>query len=124
MKSILVVDDEPEILTLLSNRLKEYNYDVICANTAKEGILFAQQQTPDIILMDIMMPEVNGGDAVKILKNLDDTKKIPIIFLTGAYDKREAEHEMGINVEGTFYPSVAKPFNISKLLLEIRNLIG
>ncbi len=125
MKRILIVDDEPDIVELVKNRLEENNYDVICAPDGKEGIKKAQQQRPDLILMDILMPHMSGGDAVRLLRADAATKHIPIMFLTAitALSPQGGE-DKGVKVGEQFYPSISKPFKPEKLLFEIKRLIG
>jgi len=125
MKKILVVDDEQDIVDLVKNRLEANNYDVIFASDGSEGIKKAQQHKPDLIVMDIMMPNMPGGDAVRILRTDEKTKHIPILFLTGIVaDMHKGSETQGVNVDGQFYAALAKPFKAEKLLLEIRKLIG
>ncbi|MCA9400136.1 MAG: response regulator [Candidatus Omnitrophica bacterium] len=125
MRKILVVDDEPEIIELVEARLTANQFEVLSATDGKKGIAIAEQKKPDLILMDIMMPELSGGDAVKILKAKNETKDIPVIFLTGIYGKKmDGLESKGINVGGEYYPSIAKPFESDELISEIKALIG
>jgi len=118
MKRILVVDDDSDILELIKNRLQASSYEVISASNAMDGIKKAQQQTPDLIVMDIMMPGYTGADAVKVLKSDMATAHIPVIFLTSVVSHLSPGGEsLGINVNGTFYTSIAKPFQADKLLV-------
>lgn len=125
MRKILVVDDELDVIDLVKNRLQENDYEVISATDGKEGIERAQKESPDLILMDIMMPNMQGGDAVRVLKANDKTKDIPVIFLTAVTSNKQlvGEEDKGINVGGECHPAVGKPFDSDKLLLAIkRNL--
>ena len=123
MKKILVVDDEPDVVELVQNRLEANNYKVISAVDGEEGIRKARQQKPDLIVMDIMMPNMLGGDAVRLLMSDVTTKHIPIIFLTGVMSNiLQDEEAKGVNVDGQFFPAMAKPFKPEKLLLEIKRL--
>ena len=126
MKKILVVDDDPQIVELVSIRLKANNYEVISSPDGKDAILKAQNELPDLVIMDIMMPNLPGGDAVRLLMEDNKTKDIPIIFLTAltANLPYEAEHKGIINVDGRFFPAIPKPFKPEKLLLEIKKIIG
>ena len=125
MLKILVVDDDPDIIELAQNRLEANNYKVISASDGKDGIKKAQQEKPDLIVMDIMMPHMQGGDAVRLLKADQLTKHIPIIFLTAlASNQPQGQEEKNINVDGKFFTAIAKPFKSEKLLFEIKKLIG
>ncbi len=125
MKKILIVDDEQDIVELVKNRLEVNNYDVICASDGEEGIKKAKEQKPDLIVMDILMPHMQGGDAVRLLRSDAATKHIPIIFLSGVMENmHHGKEERVVNVGGKFLTAIAKPFKPEKLLLEIKRLIG
>jgi len=125
MKTILVVDDKADIVELVKNRLEANNYKVLFACDGKQGIQQAQQHKPDLIVMDIMMPNVSGGEAVKALKSDITTKDIPVIFLTAAASSVQDGQEPGrVYVDGQFYPALGKPFQPERLLSEINRLIG
>ncbi len=125
MKEILIVDDDPNIIELVKNRLEANNYKVISACDGKEGIKKAQEYKPDLIIMDILMPQMQGGDVVKFLKVDQATKDIPIIFLTAVSSPHsQKEDAQGINVQGEFFMAIAKPLKSEELLFEIKKLIG
>ena len=125
MKEILVVDDDPDIVELLKNRLEANHYSVISASDGQEGIKKAQEYKPDLIIMDILMPQMQGGDAVRLLKADRATKDIPVIFLTVVSSTHPHEDEVkGINVQGEFFTALPKPLKPEELLFEIRKLIG
>lgn len=123
MKTVLIVDDEPDIVELVKNRLEANAYRVLTAVDGQDGIRKVQQEKPDLIVMDIMMPNMTGGDAVKVLKTDPLTKFIPILFLT-AVTANMPEESRRINVEGQFFSSVSKPFKPDRLMMEIIKLIG
>jgi len=79
---ILIVDDEVDIIELLSYNLKKENFEVISAINGKEAIKIAQKTKPDIILMDVMMPEMDGMEACRQIKSFPQLSNIPLIFLT------------------------------------------
>lgn len=117
MKTILIVDDEPDIVELVTNRLEAHHFRVIAASDGQEGLTKAREENPDLILMDIMMPQLSGGDAVRKLKANECTRHIPVIFLTGVYGKRmEGMEAKGINVGGEFYQAISKPFHAESLI--------
>ena len=125
MKNILVVDDDPGIIDVIKNRLEANNYNVITASNGEEGIKRAQSGRPDLIIMDIMMPKMQGGDAVRLLKGDNKTKYIPILFLTAVTaNLPQGTEDRGINVDGQYYPAIAKPFKAEKLFFEIKRLVG
>ena len=124
MKTILVVDDKADIVELVKNRLEANDYKVLCASDGRQGIKQAQQHKPDLIVMVIMMPNVSGGEAVKVLKSDITTQHIPIIFLTAAASSvPEGQEPARVYVDGQFYPALGKPFKPALLLSEIEKLI-
>ena len=125
MKKILIVDDDVDIVDLVENRLKRNNYEVIYSNDGDNGFKKAVQEKPDLIIMDIMMPHMPGGEAVKLLKSNDVTKNIPILFFTAmnTYLPKGAQLDK-INVDGNLYPAITKPFEPNKLLSTVKLLVG
>jgi len=120
---ILVVDDEPNFVKMLDIRLKANGYEVFTALDGEEGIKKAKNHTPDLIIMDIMMPNMGGGDAVRLLQSDEKTNNIPVLFLTAVVDDSAEEHDQKVNIHSTFYPAMAKPFDPDKLLNKITELL-
>jgi len=119
-KKILIVDDEPQIVRLLSQRLKANGYETFAANDSYQCIKMAREVKPDLILLDIKMPAGGGIRAFETLKSSTYTSVIPIIFIT-AYPGEEVKKEiMELGADGFF----AKPFNSVNLLNKIKELIG
>ena len=105
-EQILIVDDLPENVRLLSSLLSEQGYAVSSATDGKMALAVIQKALPDLILLDIMIPQIDGYQVCRHLKSLDITKHIPIIFLSGLdseFDKVEA-----FKVGGADY--ITKPF--------------
>jgi len=124
-KKILVVDDEKKIRELLELRLSAAGYEVLQAKHGEEGIDQAKKHMPDLILMDVMMPRMDGPEAVRILQEDPETKNIPIIFLTAIITKEEeTSPAFGIKLDVAKYRFIAKPFDTPSLLMEIEKLIG
>jgi len=119
-KRILVVDDEPDMRKLVETRLRGSGYDVISANDGEEGLAKAKQLKPDLILLDIMMPKMEGTAMAETLKQEEITRNIPIIFLTSLVRKEE-EKEIA-NMMGEYF-FMAKPFDWQKLLSMIEKVI-
>lgn len=121
---ILIVDDDPEIIKLVSLELVSIGYEIISAADGNEGIKAAKQQKPDLIIMDIMMPNMQGGDAVRILRSDITTKHIPVIFLTAVTaNMPEGAEDQAVNVDGQYFKAIAKPFEPENLLFEIKKLM-
>ena len=105
-KRILLVDDSPDILQVLSRRLASWGYEVLATTTGEEGLRLASEQLPDLILLDIMMPKMKGRDVCVQLKADPKTQQIPVIFLTalGLADHVKAGMDLGAD------DYVVKPF--------------
>lgn len=115
-KTILVVDDEKDLLDLIEYNLKKEGFQVLKAENGEQGIALAKQSKPDLVLLDIMMPKMDGLEAVEIMRKDDDLKRIPIIFLTARSDeKTEVE---GLNKGGDDY--ITKPISTTKLISRIK----
>lgn len=120
---ILVVDDEQELLEMLKDRLEANDFEVVLASDGEEGIRMAKSEKPDLVIMDIMMPNMDGGMAVRTLKDNPQTAGIPVIFLTATLDKSEEKQEQKVNIEETFYPAMAKPYDPEKLLMVVNKAL-
>lgn len=115
-KTILVVDDEKDLLDLIEYNLKKEGFDVLKAENGEEGIKIAKEHKPDLVLMDIMMPKMDGMEAVEKIRADEELKSIPIIFLTARSDeKTEVE---GLNKGGDDY--ITKPISTTKLISRIK----
>ncbi len=115
-RKILIVDDEPDVLLLLGERLSKAGYDVIKASSGKEAIEIAAKKSPHLIILDIAMPGMDGSEVASHLRVDPKTKDIPILFLTCLFTKQEEKvcgHLLGQN----FF--IAKPYEVSELLTEI-----
>ena len=114
--SILLVDDEPDNLQLVGEILRE-DYELLFAITGEKGLEIAMKTSPDIILLDIMMPVMDGYEVARKLKIMEKTQKIPIIFVT---TKDEAEDETkGLTLGAVDY--ITKPLNASILKARVKN---
>ncbi|MEO1021284.1 MAG: response regulator transcription factor [Bacteroidota bacterium] len=115
-QTILVVDDEKDLLDLIEYNLKKEGFDVLKAENGEQGIAVAKEHKPDLVLLDIMMPKMDGLEAVEVMRADDDLKRIPIIFLTARSDeKTEVE---GLNKGGDDY--ITKPISTTKLISRIK----
>jgi CheY-like chemotaxis protein len=119
MPTILIVDDEPENIELLKRRLTRRGFTVHGANTAEEGLAKAMAQRPDVILMDIKMPNIDGFAAMKMLQNEPQTVNIPIIALTAHAMNEDRDRALAVGAKG--YET--KPVDLEQLLKTIRELI-
>jgi len=113
MRRILIVDDEEDLLKVLEKRLIGEGCEVITARNGLEGVAKAKKELPDLIILDIVMPEMNGWEVAQLLKETNKTRDIPIIFLTCLYNK-EDEKRVGHHSGTNFL--FAKPFEFSELM--------
>ncbi|MGB0911105.1 MAG: response regulator transcription factor [Nitrospirales bacterium] len=118
-KRILVVEDDENIVKALGVRLKSKGYDVVAAYDAVMGMQKAMEQTPDLILLDIMMPGGNGVTLAERLKNSTKTGTIPIIFLTASKQSDLRQQALSLGAIGFF----EKPFDFDELLATVRAAI-
>src|SRR5690349_4624026 len=112
MKKILLIEDNPEVRENTSEILSLANYDVVVAENGKVGVELAQRERPDLIICDIMMPELDGYGVLHILSKKDDTASIPFIFLTAKTEKTDIRK--GMNLGADDY--LTKPFDDTELL--------
>jgi two-component system cell cycle response regulator len=119
MKKILVVDDLPENVFMLQDRLEHEGYEVITAYDGLTGIEKTRNELPDLILLDVMMPGITGFEVCKTLANDMKTKNIPIILVTakiGAEDTKEG-------LEAGAFDYIKKPFNRIELLARVNSAL-
>jgi len=122
-QTILTVDDEERVLDVIRDILSTKGYNVLTAKSGKEAIKKTRQFIPDLIVMDIMMPDPDGAAVVKQLKEDPATSSIPILFLSGIIMKESRQLLQEINVGGEFYSALAKPFDAAELLAAVSNLL-
>ena len=121
MKKILAIDDENDVLVIIENALRSEGYEVLTASNGYDGIATAQDEKPNLILLDLMMPEMDGFEVLGTLRQNEDTMDIPVIVLTGVGDKAKIQEALNKGVE--YY--IVKPFEyhdlISKVSMAIEN---
>lgn len=117
---VLVVDDEKDIVDLLKYNLeKENEFEVMTAYNGKEALESVQNEKPDIILLDIMMPELNGFEVCKRLKSDPSNSKIPVIFLTAK--ENEIDEIVGLEIGADDY--IQKPISPRKVIARMKSVI-
>jgi DNA-binding response OmpR family regulator len=117
MKRILVIDDLPENVFMLQDRLEHEGYEVLTAYNGKSGIEKAQNELPDLILLDVMMPDINGFDVCKTLVSDSKTSDIPIILVTAKTDAEDIKE----GLESGAYDYIKKPINKIELLARVKS---
>jgi two-component system alkaline phosphatase synthesis response regulator PhoP len=118
-KKILLIDDEPELVKAIDIRLKSTGYEVSVAYDGRAGIHEAKEIKPDLILLDLIMPTMDGYSVAKILKDDPETKHIPIIILTASQreDLKTRCRELGVT------SFIMKPFDTSDLLNMVNKIL-
>jgi len=115
-RTILIVDDNPQNLQLFGSVLKNNGYKPLLSQNGENAISFVENNQPDLILLDVMMPGMNGYEVCEHLKKMEASKHIPIIFITAKTEPEDILH--GFEVGGVDY--IAKPFNIPELLARVK----
>jgi len=119
-KRILMIDDEQDLLLVLKQRLESSGYFVSAATTGAEGLEKARKELPDLIVLDLMLPGLDGYQICGMLKHDRLYMKIPILILTARAQPKD--YELGIKVGADAY--VTKPFDLKELLLKIESLLA
>ena len=113
---ILVVDDEPPIVDMLTYNLERANYEVIIARDGEEALKMALQEQPDLIILDLMLPRLDGLEVCRALRRERD---VPIIMLTA----RDAEVDRVVGLELGADDYVVKPFSVRELMVRVKNVL-
>ncbi len=122
-KKILIVDDEEDFRFFVKGNLENTGeFQVLEAASGKEGIGIATGEKPDLILLDISMPEMTGEEVAKRLSKIPETTKIPILFFTALITKNEIEDGGISNIAG--HKFLAKPIATKQLVAAINNTLG
>ncbi len=120
MTKILIVDDEQDIVESLSFMLQAKGYETICAYDGEEGLKLAKEAAPDLIMLDVMMPKINGYKICRLLKYDAKYKNIPIIMLTA----RSQESDKTIGEETGADEYITKPFEFNDVLEVMQKYIS
>jgi DNA-binding response OmpR family regulator len=119
-KRILSIEDEPAIQMTLRARLEANGYEVLCVSDGEEGLRVAQQEKPDLIILDLMLPKRDGYSICRLLKFDQRYRHIPILMLTAR--GLEKDRETGMKTGADAY--VTKPFDSADLVATVRRLLG
>ena len=120
MKKILIVDDEPNIVMSLEYTFKKKNFEVYIARDGSEALQIAKEKIPDLVLLDIMMPNVDGYETLKEIKNDKSLEHTKVVFLSAK--NKATDIEKGLKLGADKY--LTKPFSIKKLVAEINELLN
>lgn len=116
---VLVVDDEPNIVQTLKDRLEMNDYEVLTAHNGVDGLKAAQDGTPDIILLDVIMPMMDGHEMLEQLREKEWGKAISVIMLTARSQAQDIARARSCGIDDY----IIKPFDLSELLEKIENII-
>ncbi|MBO6828949.1 MAG: response regulator [Muricauda sp.] len=119
-KKILIVDDEPNILMSLEYAFKKKDFEVFIARDGTEAIEISNREKPNLILLDIMMPEMDGYETLKQVKDNEDLAHTKIVFLSAK--SKEKDVEKGLKMGADRY--LTKPFSLKKIISEIEELLA
>lgn len=120
-KRILIIDDDPDILAVAQLALETIGeWDVITALSGKEGIELAREERPDAILLDVMMPEMDGIATLRVLQSRSETASIPVILMTAKVQPADQQRFANLGVVAT----IVKPFKAMQLSTQISELLG
>jgi DNA-binding response OmpR family regulator len=116
-EKILVVDDEQEIRNLLDHFLKDQGYEVVLASDGNQALKLAAEENPQVIILDIKMPGLDGLEVCKLLKDKEQTRLIPIIVITGFEDNKIEALNRGAD------DFVNKPFDMAEIAVRVKSAL-
>jgi len=119
-RKILIVDDEPHMLRVTELSLKKGGFQLVLGRNGREAVELAARERPNLIVMDVVMPEMDGLDALALLKKNPDTAAIPVIMLTSR-GQTVAKQQAEIAGAAVY---ITKPFSPSQLLAEVQRILG
>jgi two-component system phosphate regulon response regulator PhoB len=119
MARVLVIDDEPDIVELVSHHLRGSGLEPVGAHTGGEGLRRARELVPDLIILDLMLPDIEGTEVLRALRTDERTRAIPVIFLSAR--SGEVDRVVGFELGGDDY--VTKPFSPRELVLRVRAVL-
>src|SRR5258706_6912880 len=119
MARVLVIEDEADVRDVLSYNLRQAGHQVEVSGTGEGGLRLAREQFPDIVLLDLMLPDLNGADICRILKREASTKEIRVVIVSAKGD--EIDRVVGFEIGADDY--IAKPFSVRELLLRVQAVL-
>ena len=119
-RKILIVDDEPNIVMILEYTFKKQNFEVFIARDGSEALDILEENKPDVVLLDIMMPHVDGYQTLKHIKKTKSLKDTKVAFLTAK--NKASDIEKGLKLGADKY--LIKPFSVKKIVSEILELLN
>jgi len=118
MQRVLIVDDDPDIQRLVSYNFGQAGFEVATAGTGRKALESVQKQAPDLIILDLMLPDIDGMEVCRTLRQRDNSRRIPIIMLTARGE--EIDRVIGFELGADDY--VSKPFSQRELILRVKSI--
>lgn len=118
-KKILIVDDEEDIQKLLKIKLQQENFNIVLANDGDMGVKVTEQEIPDLIILDIMMPKMDGYNCLKEIRKLPKAKEIPVIMLSGKEEEKVRDLFAFQKISGY----IEKPFELDDIVAKIKEIL-
>src|SRR5437016_3859388 len=119
MERVLIVDDDPDILHLVSYNLKQAGFEAFTADTGRKALETIQRRPPDLVILDLMLPDVDGMEVCRTLRGHESSRLIPIIMLTARGE--EIDRVVGFELGADDY--VMKPFSPRELVLRVKSIL-
>lgn len=119
MKKILVVDDEPDVVEVVEMLLVGENYQVFKAFDGKQALEFVKKDTPNLVILDIMMPELDGVEVCRIMRNMENMKNIPIVMFSAKLSAVDKKESFDAGADGF----ITKPFNARGFIAGIKTYL-
>ena len=123
-RKILVIDDDPGMIKVLEKWLPVAGHSVVVAPDGEKGLELAKAEKPDLIILDLMLPGIGGVNLTKRLKQYEETRSIPIIFITACLGVEADKGDEEIIIDEQSYRIFAKPLHSAKLLTQVRKEIN
>ena len=121
MATILIIDDEPFLIMVLKDQFKKMRgHEVIGANTGDEGIKLVMKKMPDLIMLDMGLPDMDGLQIIKLLKANEKTKNIPVIMCTAKDSVSDVDESFRLGAVGY----IVKPFSLQRIRDKIDEILG
>ncbi len=119
MKKILIVDDEADVVEVIEMLLKSEAYDVLKAYDGKEALGILEDDTPDLVILDIMMPEIDGVEVCRRMRKLEKMKEVPIIMFSAKLSAQDKKNSFDAGADGF----ITKPFNARGFISGIKTYL-
>jgi CheY-like chemotaxis protein len=117
---VMIVDDDEDIRLICEIAIRRIGkWDVVAAASGEEALALARSERPDVILLDVMMPGIDGPTTLARLRDQPETRKVPVVFLTAKAQQREVDRYLRLGAAGV----ICKPFDVIKLADEIRAIV-